>query len=874
MVARTAIGLVAIWLLAAPPARAQSWSAPVTLSAQPAGASWPATAVGADGTAAVVWAEVAGADQPSNVLVSIRPAGGAFGAPVQLSAMGHERGRPAVAVGPTGTVLVVWVDDDDPNAVSNEFVRAAVWTPAGGFGMPYTVMHGARMHGAPAAAYDAGGVATVAWAEDDAAYAARRQANGEWSSTQMLRPIDQSSVQRVTLAVAANGDAALSWDGWMAVREGPHEPFGVPQPFSTTRDQKLAMAPDGRAIAYWPDGEETMAADRAPNGGFGAPYELIARGYGTGVAFGPDSRAHAVCMCSAGGEHDRVQRRERAAGGAWGEPLMVADPAEHGGASGERGPVAAADAAGTLYFAWHGTDFATLQDTILAGTVPGPGPAPVPSLQSVSHSPTIAAGPAGVVVLAWRSAAGIEAAWWTGEAPTEPPPPPPPADVQAPNHTPAFQGGPARAGRIAGAGVTAPLEPAWTVDTGRASQGALLAGGRVFLRGGGVDRPVIAYDVRSGGELWRRPVARYAVYDHLAFADEKVFVAGHETFALDAATGADVWHSPASGEWPVVDGGRLLMADPGSAVAISTADGAQLWENPTGSEGGAVSTGLGRAFRAGSNSAVAFDLLTGARAWRQSAGSSGFNQMPAAFDGAWMWVTGGGDNRAYDMRTGLVTTLSPAGGFVAISAPLGYQVRERALVAFDLRTLEVRWQLPLPYGSHLSATAPLVVDDLVLIATGGRFYAADRHTGALRWSGELSATQSTEGGLAAGDGHIVVPTVRGADVFRTASAPVEGPVSLPTVPTASPLPSQPRARPTLRGRARLSGRRLVVTVSMSARATGKVVISAGRRSVTRRLVRGATRVTIRLRARERPRRITVRYGGDARYLPVRRTLRT
>ena len=195
-------------------------------------------------------------------------------------------------------------------------------------------------------------------------------------------------------------------------------------------------------------------------------------------------------------------------------------------------------------------------------------------------------------------------------------------------------------------------------------------------------------------------------------------------------------------------------------------------------------------------------------------------------------------------------------------------------MAFDLRTLAVRWQLPLPYGSHLSATAPLVVDDLVLIATGGRLYAADRHTGALRWSGELSATQSTDGGLAAGDGHVVVPTVRGADVFRTASAPVEGPVSLPTVPATNPLPPQPRTKPTLRGRARLSGRRLVVTVSTSARATGKVVISVGRRSVTRRLVRGSTRVTIRLRASERPRRITVRYGGDARHLPVRRTLRT
>ena len=260
MVARMAIGLVAIWLLAAPPARAQSWSAPVTLSAQPAGASWPAAAVGADGTAAVIWAEVAGADQPSKVLVSIRPAGGAFGPPVQLSAMGHERGRPAVAVGPTGTVLVVWADDDDPDAVSNEFVRAAAWTPAGGFGAPHTVMHGARMHGAPAAAFDAGGVATVAWAEDDAAYAARRQANGEWSPTQMLRPIDQSSVQRVTLAVAANGDAALSWDGWMAVREGPH---GAVRRAAAVQHDTRSEARDGARRAR----HRVLARRRGDDGG-------------------------------------------------------------------------------------------------------------------------------------------------------------------------------------------------------------------------------------------------------------------------------------------------------------------------------------------------------------------------------------------------------------------------------------------------------------------------------------------------------------------------------------------------------------------------------------------------------------------------------
>ena len=552
----------------------------------------------------------------------------------------------------------------------------------------------------------------------------------------------------------------------------------------------------------------------------------------------------------------------------------------------------------------------------------------MPSLQSVAQEPVIAAGSAGTAVLVWRTAQGIQAAAWTQSPPGEPSPPAPPVDVAAPNDTPGFQGGPSHAGRIAGAGLTVPLEPAWTVDTGRSSVGALLAGGRVFLRGGGDDRPVIAYDLATGTERWRRPIERYAVYDHLAYADGRVFVPGHETLALDAATGAELWRSPAAGEWPVVDDGRLVLAGNGSITALRASDGTRLWEQPTGSESGAVTTGLGRAFRPGSNSAIAFDLPTGAPVWRQSAGSTGSSGFPAAFDGAWMWVMGAGDPRAYDLRTGLVTTLlPPKGGAIALSAPLGYQAREDTFVAFDLRTLEIRWTFPLGYEP--SVTAPLVVDDLVYFASGGQVRALDRATGALRWSAPLSAPEDAGGGLAAGQGHLVVPTVHGADVFRTPGGPpptsggpgdggtpttpgdsgaggtppasedpgdagtpatTSEPATLPatidrspvdtntggeqhaaaTSPPASTPPSTaaPRVRPPLRGSARLSGLRLVVTVSSAAHVTGQVTISTGRRTLTRTLTNGATRVTVKLKAHERPRTITIRYRGDGQHLPA------
>ena len=48
-------------------------------------------------------------------------------------------------------------------------------------------------------------------------FAARRAPNGDWSASQTVG-VNQYFIQRLRLAVAANGDAVLSWDGEIAVR--------------------------------------------------------------------------------------------------------------------------------------------------------------------------------------------------------------------------------------------------------------------------------------------------------------------------------------------------------------------------------------------------------------------------------------------------------------------------------------------------------------------------------------------------------------------------------------------------------------------------------------------------------------------------------
>ena len=64
--------------------------------------------MGAAGNGGVTVAWTSGDDQ---VLGAQRPPGGAFGAPVQLSALGAEAAAPSVAVNAAGAVAAAWVSD-------------------------------------------------------------------------------------------------------------------------------------------------------------------------------------------------------------------------------------------------------------------------------------------------------------------------------------------------------------------------------------------------------------------------------------------------------------------------------------------------------------------------------------------------------------------------------------------------------------------------------------------------------------------------------------------------------------------------------------------------------------------------------------------
>src|SRR3954452_4288525 len=106
-----ALGIVAwlsCWLVFAASASAGApvFGAPVDLSATGQDANAPQVAVDGSGNALAVWQRLDG----SNLIVqsSFRPAGGAFAAPVDLSAAGQDTQEPQVAFDGSGNALAVW----------------------------------------------------------------------------------------------------------------------------------------------------------------------------------------------------------------------------------------------------------------------------------------------------------------------------------------------------------------------------------------------------------------------------------------------------------------------------------------------------------------------------------------------------------------------------------------------------------------------------------------------------------------------------------------------------------------------------------------------------------------------------------------------
>jgi hypothetical protein len=218
----------------------------------------------------------------------VRPAGGSFGAPQDVSPPYGDASDSQLAVDAMGNAIAVW----DRLLAANHVVQAAVRPAGGSFGTPQDLSVPGGAAGRPQVAVDREGDAVAVWegykGKDFAIWAASRPAGGRFASPQDLAT-SIAYVGSSQVALDAKGDAVAVWEAHsgsnvvvQAAMRAAGGNFGQPAdlsaPGADAGNPQLAFDGQGNAIAVWDRFNGTsyvvQAAMRPAGGRFGTPQEI------------------------------------------------------------------------------------------------------------------------------------------------------------------------------------------------------------------------------------------------------------------------------------------------------------------------------------------------------------------------------------------------------------------------------------------------------------------------------------------------------------------------------------------------------------------------------------------------------------------------
>ncbi|HKT06109.1 MAG TPA: PQQ-binding-like beta-propeller repeat protein [Rugosimonospora sp.] len=285
----------------------------------------------------------------------------------------------------------------------------------------------------------------------------------------------------------------------------------------------------------------------------------------------------------------------------------------------------------------------------------------------------------------------------------------------------------------------------WTSPTGGGADGAVEAGGVVYV--GGPAGNLYALDATSGARLWSFPTGDW-VDAAPAVAGGVVYVGSGDdnVYALDAATGVKRW-SFTTGDSvetapTVVNGTVYIGSDDGSVYALDATTGARRWAYATG---GFVSTAVavvdGTVYATSVNFSgqgsllTAVDATTGAKRWSFPVAAMTY-YAPAVVNGR-VYVNSGSGLYAFSAAgagqlwsfQGQSFNSSPAvANGVVYAGSVGGDV-----YAFDAVSGAQLWHVSIARPNQMYS--PSVVNGVVYL--GGRFtpvFALDAATGTTLWS--------------------------------------------------------------------------------------------------------------------------------------------
>ena len=361
---------------------AGSWTvAPDALSA--GGAFAPALAVSADGTAVAAWYFHVGSVQ--KIQTCVRPAGGAFGAPVDLTSGSDQVGGVvSVALDAAGSGGIAYPIFGSTKRIDVWLVNAGALAAAKSVVPGGTSIYPVPTSVRPSIVASAGGLA-VAFDKYSAPTILGPKllgpsVNGAFVAPADLSPAPLASLSDPVIGPAPGGQIAAAWrtSTGIQVRVGAETPQVLTD---AATGLTLGSAPDGTLVAVWRT-DRVFAAVRPASGvSFGAPVQLSEPGArfsgGPRLAFAGN---RAIVVWSRSTDlFDRVEVSERPAGGSFSGIADTLSGRIGAGADGDaRDPAIAADAQGHATIAWTQTFKDAATGTLYARVVStslGQGPA-------------------------------------------------------------------------------------------------------------------------------------------------------------------------------------------------------------------------------------------------------------------------------------------------------------------------------------------------------------------------------------------------------------------------------------------------------------------------------------------------------------------
>ena len=346
-------------------------SAPAALDLSSSGGRAPQIAVDGAGNAIAAWYREAGGT--ATVQAATRPPGGAWTAPIDLSAPGPalttqqtETPPLELAVNESGDAVAVWSRSDGSNVI----VQASVRPAGGNWSTPADLSEEGEDALWARVALDDNGSATAVWSRSDGSnpiiQAATRAANGSWSM-----PEDLSVVG------------------------------------TTSRIPRVAADDAGNVTVIWSriiPSIVVQAAVRPHGGGWAPAVDISAAGTGglPDLAVGGAGRAVAVWMSFEGGEWVIRGSRRAAVDDDWSAVELVSTPqAQTTGSA--RVPDVAMNAAGEAVAAWFRTTNTSTLVEVTSSSFAGTWSAPVTTGAPSAERPQVVVDHVGRAAVAWMA---------------------------------------------------------------------------------------------------------------------------------------------------------------------------------------------------------------------------------------------------------------------------------------------------------------------------------------------------------------------------------------------------------------------------------------------------------------------------------------